>query len=767
MAVAAPSIIDRVRSAFTGTAAEVYAVRRFEQRGQAAKLLENYDYASSIIDLVKDRFADGWLPLGIYPGKDSRRAGRSVPVVFNETNLDFYRNSARLLYETDDHAGGLIDRLVDYECGRGFQWTAYLSGKKPGDEPEHPLTKAAQAALDAFRKRDRFRSREREISLRGHRDGEAFLRLFRSRPGRPPALRTVEPEWVVRPNCAPDEYGPFSFGILTHADDIEKPLAYHVRDPNNPGVDGEIVLAGGLLPDEEAEARQLIAELVGERVPIGPGRVYHYKRNVDRTVKRGLPTFRAAAAGYNDAAKLLRNIVGTAGLQAAIYLIRRHTGGTAEGLTKFVTDNIANSGNMLQSTARASVGGVLPRSVPTGAQGGPVVIDSSGTINYESGPVSSGVPGFLEAHLAQLRKGGCRVGAPEYLSTGDASNGNYASTKEAGSPFVVATEGRQQDLADFEESLAEDVLLMSIPETGVPFTGVCVSVQPPAVAIRSELDVENQRQVQHQNGVLSARTWQQQAGLKPEVEEANFAAERDANPDGGPGLQVPNWFGGGGQESRGGRTADDFFFEVTDDSGHKHDADGKFSKGSGSKSGSGNPGTTKKPAGSKPSAHATNSVKDYTEDHFQTVNGQLRGNEPMTPATQKMVAGVDEYLEKSPKYDKASIRSFSVPADQVDAFAAKLEVGGVFSDPAFVSTRKTPTMSDRAGFVQGLAPHGQVILKVSGQSGVDISHLSKNPGEGEVLYPRGTQFRVKAMKRTDAGGILAELEEIPASKGGK
>jgi hypothetical protein len=144
---------------------------------------------------------------------------------------------------------------------------------------------------------------------------------------------------------------------------------------------------------------------------------------------------------------------------------------------------------------------------------------------------------------AVLRRGGVRVGAPEYLSSGDASNGNYASTKEAGSPFVVATEGRQQDLADFEEGVADAVLVMTVPLDGQDFRGVCVAVQPPPVAIKNEIDQDNQRQIQHQNKVLSTTTWQKQIGLKPEVEQANFKAEAELYPDEGPLLTLPGMGG--------------------------------------------------------------------------------------------------------------------------------------------------------------------------------------------------------------------------------
>jgi hypothetical protein len=540
---ARPTFLDRVRSRVTGTAAEVYAVRRLRESAQARKVFEQYDYAQAVVDMAMDRFGDdGWFPLGsggFYPGRDGRRGGRELPIVFNETNLDFYRNASRMLYASNDYFRGLTDRVVDYECGRGFQWTPYRLGEKPIGDAEDlpPELQAAQAALDAFKRRDRWRSREREIALRGHRDGEAAVRLFRSAPGRPPAARFCEPEWIGRPLAAPDEYGPFSFGVLTHPDDVEKALAYHVRNPNQPNRDGQIVLAGGLLPDEEAETRELIAELVGDKIPVGPGRIHLFKCNVDRTQKRGLPTFVAAGPVFDSAAKLLRNTGDTATNQAAIFLIRTHTGGTQASVQTFA-DNFKDGTIKLPGAATSS--GVRINDVPVKAQHGSHVVDSNDAIDYNPGPVSTGMEGFLSAHQALLRRGGCRVGAPEYLASGDASNGNYASTKEAGSPFVVATEGRQQDLADFEQDVADDILRMSIPEDGAGFDGVCVAVTPPPVAIRSELEVEQQRAVQHQAGVLSATTWQKQAGLKPEVEQANIAKEREANPDFGAMLQLPD-----------------------------------------------------------------------------------------------------------------------------------------------------------------------------------------------------------------------------------
>lgn len=537
---------DRLRSLVTGRAAESYALQRFQESGHAVRLQEQYAATQAVIDLFNDRFGDGWYPLGGFPGKDGRKGGKDAPTLWVEPNLDEARAASRLLYDSNDYVTGLLDRLVDYGCGRGFNWTPYREGEKPiGDaEDLDPTLKPAQVALDAFRRRDHWRSREREIELRSHRDGEAFIRLFRSATGRPPAARSIEPEAVAKPNCAADADGPWSWGVLTDPDDVEKHLAYHVRNPNEPQLDGEIVLAGGLYPEEEDLARQLI-EQCSPGLPIGAGRVFHFKRNTDRTVKRGKPTLIAAAAGYRSVQKLLKNVVDTATLQAAIYLIRQHTGATPAAVTAFAS-NFANSGTKQIGSVPGTSGGLIPNNVPARAQTGPVVIDTTDATTYQPGPATAGVPNFLAAQQAMLRRGGVRVGAPEYLSSGDASNGNYASTKESGSPFVVASEGRQMDLADFEEGLADCVLSMTVPREGPGFAGICVAVVPPPVAIRSELDTENQRAVQHQNRVLSATTWQKQAGLKPEVEQANFAKEDEAMPDAGPPIQLPGMFGDGG-----------------------------------------------------------------------------------------------------------------------------------------------------------------------------------------------------------------------------
>lgn len=158
---------------------------------------------------------------------------------------------------------------------------------------------------------------------------------------------------------------------------------------------------------------------------------------------------------------------------------------------------------------------------------------------------------------------------------------------------------------------------------------------------------------------------------------------------------------------------------------------------------------------------AKNAVQDYTTDKFQRVNGALRGFQPMDKDTKSIVDGVDAYLASAPKRVGATSRSFTIPVGQEDKFASMLAPGAIYSDSAYLSTRKKPNIEERASFAGKVTGDRRVVMKVNGTSGVDISGESLNSGEGEVLYPRGTKFKVDKVINTSNGGILVEMSEVP------
>lgn len=182
--------------------------------------------------------------------------------------------------------------------------------------------------------------------------------------------------------------------------------------------------------------------------------------------------------------------------------------------------------------------------------------------------------------------------------------------------------------------------------------------------------------------------------------------------------------------------------------------DGGFKSGNDCSGGGGSGGIGKVTQSQK------NAVEDYTTDKFQTINSELRSGGPESKDTKKIVKEVDSFLANSPKREGATVRSFDIGDGDSEKIKSMLKEGGVFTDDAYVSTRKKPTLTDTIAFKDKSAPGGKVVMKVTGKSGVDISDISKNTGEGEVLYPRGTKFKVKKVVKTPQGGILAEVEEM-------
>ncbi len=153
---------------------------------------------------------------------------------------------------------------------------------------------------------------------------------------------------------------------------------------------------------------------------------------------------------------------------------------------------------------------------------------------------------------------------------------------------------------------------------------------------------------------------------------------------------------------------------------------------------------------------ARNAIEDYSTDHFQRVNEGLRSGD--VDSKDPIVRGVDSYLKNQPKRKGDTIRSFGTDSDRYDEVKGMLE-SGTFTDAAYISTAKKPSLTDRIAFTQKIAPKGHVVLKITGKNGVDISDVSLNPTEGEVLYPRGTKFKVVKFVELETGSLLAELEE--------
>lgn len=590
------------------------------------------------------------LPLGLgvgWPASRNRQAkGSGDGYAWTEQAYESARESSRILYLENDFAGALINRMVDYTVGKGFDWQACLRGVRKGapvlgqDDDTPPAVKQLQRVFDEFRDRNRWWSVQQETWRRALRDGEAFRRVWGRGGGRLPAFRWVEPECVgCPPMCAGDPR--WTYGVLAEEDDDQCVLGFWAHRLNDKA-------AGQMVRAEGADEGRFLAAAEQYNLPAcRRSTIVHVKYGVDASVKRGLPLLFSSESMLRAARLLLRNVLETAAYQAGIALIATHAGATPAQLTDFAAllRNAGLGSGGVPGNPGVVNGGVVftnPTEIPTA---GSRRLDVNEHTTYAPGPVSTGTAAFLSAEQAAIYSAAARVGMPGFMILSSTEQeANRAAVREAGSPFVTARETDQRILADDERALARELVRLACDAGLVdadPDELDC-EVTPPPVAMRDELEQEQIRNLQIQNRTLSEVEAIQQEGRDPKHVIANIKAFRAALPDAGaqgpggpagapadpnaptPDPAQPGVYVGprGGQGVRdpvtgkvrygageGRRVA-----EVRDDSGHEHKGKGpgggQFTSGGGGGSGS----EPKSPAGKKPKATAARVPEKPTSD---------------------------------------------------------------------------------------------------------------------------------------------------------
>lgn len=435
-----------------------------------------------------------------------RKAGRFLPVFWNELDLRWYRVLARHLDSTNNFAIGFLSHLVNFVVGKGFGWQACRTGaaKTPYQTvgaPSDPLVTKGQSILDAWRDANKWPVKSRRAYRRLRREGEVFGRFFSGGWDALPAFRFVPPELVGSPDG--DTATERSFGIETDPDDVDTVWAFYVRDAAGDGLTGKWV------PAEKMVFRKI---------------------NSDDEVKRGVTDFLPMSAELDGVRLLLRAMLDTSHEQAKMAWMERFPHALVDQVRGMVNKYPANQPDRPR----------YPDGLPLPWGGNDIrqtyVKRTEGDRELEPGPTFAGVTNYLAVEQACLRGMGARWNMPEYFS-GDASNANFASTLVAGSPFVRAIEGEQlEHAADWERPVALKVLDAAVDAgwlTPAERRQLDVEVTPPAVTTP-----EPDKDATRITGLVSAKllspqTAQLQLGLDPQHEEANLqAAEKKAGGSG-------------------------------------------------------------------------------------------------------------------------------------------------------------------------------------------------------------------------------------------
>jgi hypothetical protein len=285
----------------------------------------------------------------------------------------------------------------------GFEYEARPRKGWEKDPTAVECAKALQQVAGEFIELNEWPVREKESCWWAVVDGERGLRTFAQADGAT-LVREIDPEQVGQPpGHAADPH--CLYGIRTDPRDVETALEYFIT------YDG----------------------LEYETVPAAE--VVWMKRNVPRTVKRGLSDFYSSAPALEQLVKLLDNMTTAGSVQAAIAWIEQYLQG--------------------QRRERRGRGGQQARPEPAA---GPQPVDGQalqlpalragldpvvgGGKQYLPPPQAVGASVHIQIVQAGLRAIGNRWCMPEYMVSGEADE-VVANAMVSGSPFVTKIECEQ------------------------------------------------------------------------------------------------------------------------------------------------------------------------------------------------------------------------------------------------------------------------------------------------------------------------------------
>lgn len=260
-----------------------------EMLADVSKLYGSKEVVASVreaaeIDGTGDENFDGWLPL--------RLAGSNKYYDYTLQELKTIRDAVRTLCDVNELAKNIIKHYKNFIVGKGIQLT--ILPEDLGDDPvaiadvkDDAQMRKMRENWKLFTEANNFTSRLHEWVERKHRDGEAVIRIFKTK--NVPVIRFVEPNFIE----SSDTDAPY--GVIVDENDAETLEFVVYKNPET-----------------------------SEEVDIKATDIIYDKVNVDRAAPRGIPSFWPCMTNFRRAEKLLINSSVLATVQAAITMIRRH-----------------------------------------------------------------------------------------------------------------------------------------------------------------------------------------------------------------------------------------------------------------------------------------------------------------------------------------------------------------------------------------------------------------------------------------------------------
>lgn len=433
-----------------------------------------------------------------------RADGDMRPVFSTQWQLAELRGAARSLAQSS-YGTGIVDGLTSYIVRTGFDYQATAIR---GQHVPASLIAEVQRIIRDFLDDNHWQvDFEQQLCTAQHVDGEIILVLEENAGS--VRVRRAEPAWLTEP--ADQDYLErrlevttplnWKYGIATDPHDASRVHGYFIQwnaDPN---------------------AWRFYS----------PARVAHIKSNTPRHVKRGLTDFYPVVTELADAVALNHRMSRGAAIQASIAMIIEAVQGSAGlgiGDPTHIGGSLARP-NAASSQPLTASGRYASERRSDWHEG--MIIDTKGK-KFQAGPMGGAQSdGFVKVLQAGLRSVGVRWNMPEHLISGDASNNNYASILEAGSPFVCRIEAEQEKLCKAYERMLWSVLRitfemgrLNLRRYGLNWNDLrrCVNLivtgTSPVIGQRSKsFEVDAQL---YDRGLMSADTLAAKYDLDPEEE---------------------------------------------------------------------------------------------------------------------------------------------------------------------------------------------------------------------------------------------------------
>lgn len=326
------------------------------------------------------------------------------------------RAAAFKAYYTNPHAKSIVRNLVNFVLGKGAQ----LSIQSEASDNE---IQKARDEWEFFERKVRWRRKQKEIATRAFRDGETFIRYKVADKKGPTRMYFIEPDWVNSNDPK------ITHGIETDPKDVGVIKSYRIIKPENLGKNEEDTVPSELMQ--------------------------HIKLNVDENVKRGRTELEPVLSDLSEAQtfRRYRTILNKA--RTAVVMVRKMAGAGSQIQAQIdaqkPTKNTSTRGNKRQKAPKA---------------GTVYTIDSESDIEFVS-PNLGASDAAKDGRMILLAIA-AGVILPEFVLTGDASNSNFASTKQAIITLIKNVEELQAFFAEEFEEIFERVIIDGKKQGRIP-----------------------------------------------------------------------------------------------------------------------------------------------------------------------------------------------------------------------------------------------------------------------------------------------------------